>query len=141
MGKGEVTEAVISHSVMSDSLQPCGLQPTSILYPWDFLRRILGVGCHFLFQGIFPTPGLILHLLCFLYYKRILYLLSYSRSPAEVDWWLFFYLHRFFTILNKTLMKIFEMNSVYSLLFPQNKLPDCKHQMKGTEKSSFDGHC
>ena len=25
MGKGEVSEVVISHSVMSDSLQPCGL--------------------------------------------------------------------------------------------------------------------
>ena len=41
MGKGEVAEVVISHSVMSDSLQPCGLQPTRILYPWDFLVQIL----------------------------------------------------------------------------------------------------
>ena len=29
-----------------------------------FQARIIGVGCHFLFQGIFPTQGLNLHLLC-----------------------------------------------------------------------------
>ena len=38
-------------------------------------------------------------------------------------------------------MKIYEINSVSSLLFPQNKLLDCKHWVKGTEKSSFDGRC
>ena len=106
-----------------------------------FFRANTGAGCHFLFQGIFPTQGLILHLLCFLYCKRILYLLSHGGRPAETDWWLLFYLHRFFTILNKTLMKIYEINSVSSLLFPQNKLLDCKRWVKGTEKSSFDGRC
>ena len=47
-----------SHSVVSDSLRPHGLQPTRLLRPWDFPGKRTGVGCHFLFQGIFPTQGL-----------------------------------------------------------------------------------
>ena len=35
-----------SHSVMSDSLQPHGLQPTRLLPPWDFPGKSTGVGCH-----------------------------------------------------------------------------------------------
>ena len=34
-----------------------GLQPTRLLCPWDFPGKNTGVGCHFLLQGIFPTPG------------------------------------------------------------------------------------
>ena len=44
-------------SVVSDSLQPRGLQPTRLLHPWDFPGKSTGVGCHFLFQGIFPIQG------------------------------------------------------------------------------------
>ena len=51
-----------SCSVMSDSLQPHGLQPATVLCPWKFPGRNTGVGCHFLLQGIFPTQGLNLHL-------------------------------------------------------------------------------
>ena len=39
-----------SHSVMSDSLRPHGLQPTRILCPWDFPGKSTGVGCHCLLQ-------------------------------------------------------------------------------------------
>ena len=35
-----------SHSVMSDSSRPHGLQPTRILRPWDFPGKSTGVGCH-----------------------------------------------------------------------------------------------
>jgi len=38
----------ISHLVVSDSLQPHGLYPTSLLCPWDSLGKNTGVGCHFL---------------------------------------------------------------------------------------------
>ena len=31
--------AVLSHSVMSNSLPPCGLQPTRLLCPWGFSRQ------------------------------------------------------------------------------------------------------
>ena len=44
-------------SGVSGSLQPHGLQPTRLLCPWNFLGKNTGVGCHFLFQGIFPTQG------------------------------------------------------------------------------------
>ena len=35
-----------SHSVMSDSSQPHGLQPTRLLRPWDFPDKSTGMGCH-----------------------------------------------------------------------------------------------
>ena len=35
-----------SCSVVSDSLQPRGLQPTRPLRPWDFPGKSTGVGCH-----------------------------------------------------------------------------------------------
>ena len=33
-------------SIVSDSLQPHGLQPTRLLHPWDFPGNNTGVGCH-----------------------------------------------------------------------------------------------
>ena len=35
-----------SHSVMSDSSRPHGLQPNRLLRPWDFPGKSTGVGCH-----------------------------------------------------------------------------------------------
>ena len=49
--------------------------------PRDLLTRILGVGCHFLFQVIFPTQGLNPHPLGLLYFWWILYPLSHPASP------------------------------------------------------------
>ena len=53
---------LLSHSVMSNSLQPCELEPTRLLCPWDYPGKNTGVGCHFLLQGIFPTQELNSHL-------------------------------------------------------------------------------
>ena len=55
-----VTELDISQvtSVVSDSLQPHGHEPTRLLCPWDPPGKNTGVGCHLLLQGIFPTQGL-----------------------------------------------------------------------------------
>ena len=39
-----------SHSVLSDSSRPHGLQPTRLLHPWDFPGKSTGVGCHCLFH-------------------------------------------------------------------------------------------
>ena len=44
-------------------LQPHGLQPSRILCPWYSPGKNSGVGCHFLFQGIFPIHELNLGLL------------------------------------------------------------------------------
>ena len=50
-------------SVMCDSLWPHGVQPISLLCPWDFPSKNTRVVCHFLLHGIFPTQGLNLRLL------------------------------------------------------------------------------
>ena len=40
-----------SRSVVSNSSQPHGLQPTRLLHPWDFPGKSTGVGCHCLLPG------------------------------------------------------------------------------------------
>ena len=71
-------------SVVSDSLQPFGLQPTRLLCPWDFPGKNTGMGCHFLLQGIFPTQGSNQYLLYLLHCRWILYLLSHRGSPEDL---------------------------------------------------------
>ena len=62
----------------SDSFQPHGLRPTRLLCPWDSPGKNIGVHCHFLLQGFFPTqgsnPGLP-------HYRQILYRLTHQGSP------------------------------------------------------------
>ena len=70
---------VISCSVMSDSLQLHGREPTRLLCPWDFPGKNTGLGCHFLLQGIFPIQGLNPYLLCLLYWQADSLLLSLYR--------------------------------------------------------------
>ena len=65
---------------MPDSLQPHGLQPIRLLYPWDIPGRNTRVGCHFLFQGIFLTKGLNWGLL---HCRQILYWLSYEVNNLQ----------------------------------------------------------
>ena len=48
----------VSHSIMSNSLWPRGLQPTRLLYPWSFPGKNTGVGCHSLLQVGLPNPGI-----------------------------------------------------------------------------------
>ena len=47
--------AVLSRSVVSNSLQSYGLSPSRLLCPGDSLGKNTGVGCHALPQGIFST--------------------------------------------------------------------------------------
>ena len=69
--------------VMSDSLQPCGLKPSRLLPPWNFLGKNTRVGCHALLHGIFQTQGLNLGLpRC----GQILYQLSHKGSPGVLAW-------------------------------------------------------
>ena len=46
-----------SRSVMSNSLQPHGLQPSRLLRPWDFPGKSTGVGCHCLLRLKFIGRG------------------------------------------------------------------------------------
>ena len=70
-----------SRSVVSESLQPRGLQPTRLLCPWDSPGKNTGVRCHFLLQGIFLTqelnPGVP-------HCRQILYPLSHQGSSDHV---------------------------------------------------------
>ena len=43
----------VSCSVMSDFLQPHGLQPTRLLCPWNSLGKNTGVGSHSFLQGAY----------------------------------------------------------------------------------------
>ena len=54
---------------MSDSVRPHRRQPTRLLCPWDSPGKNTGVGCHALFQGVFPTQGLNPCLLWFLQWQ------------------------------------------------------------------------
>ena len=55
---------------MSNCLRAHRLQPARFfLCPWDFLGKNTGVGCHFLFHGIFPTQGSNSSLLHLLYWQ------------------------------------------------------------------------
>ena len=71
---------VLSHSAVSDSLQPHGLQPTRLLCPWDSPGKDAGVGCHALLQGIFPIQGLNPGLL---HCRQVLYCLSQQGIPKQ----------------------------------------------------------
>ena len=90
--------SMLSHSVVSKSLGPFGLEVTMLLCPWDFSGKNTGVGCHFFFQHIFPTQGSNLWLLCLLHCRQILYLLSHREArlflgkttlPMSSAWFLF----------------------------------------------------
>ena len=72
---------LFSYSVVFDSLQPHGLQPTRLLCPWDFPGKSTGVGCHFLLQEVFPTQGWNLSLLQLLYWLVDFLLLSRQGRP------------------------------------------------------------
>ena len=72
----------ISCSVVSNSLQPHGLQPTRLLCPWDSSGKNTGMGGHALLQGIFPTqvsnPRLP-------HCGQIFYRLSHQGSPTTKE--------------------------------------------------------
>ena len=46
--------------------KPVDHRPLRLLFPWDSPGKHTDVGCHALLQGICPTQGLNLHLLCLL---------------------------------------------------------------------------
>ena len=57
--------------------------PARLLCPWDSPGKDTGVGCHAFCQGIFPTRGWNLHLLCLLPCRWVLYPLSHLGSPLS----------------------------------------------------------
>ena len=67
----------VSHSIVSNSLQPHGLYPARLFCPWDSPGKNTGVDCCSLLQRIFLTQGLNLVLLRS---RQILYHLSYRED-------------------------------------------------------------
>ena len=65
-------------------LCPTLLQSHGLLCLGDSPGGNIGVGCHFLLQGIFLTQGLNLYLLCLMRCRRTLYPLSHQGSPTRV---------------------------------------------------------
>ena len=74
--------AVLSHSVMSDSLCTHGLSPTDSVHE-DSPGQNTGVDSCSLLQGIFPTQELNPGLPCC---RWILYHLSHQGSPRILEW-------------------------------------------------------
>ena len=67
-GKGKIKPPIVSflfspflwresHSLMSDSLRPHGLQPTRLLCSWDSPGKDIGMGGRSLSPGDLPDPG------------------------------------------------------------------------------------
>ena len=56
-------------SLLSNSLQPYGLQPIRSLCPWDSPGKNTGMSCQALLQGIFPTQGSNPYLLCLMHWQ------------------------------------------------------------------------
>ena len=69
--------AVLSCSVVSDSLRPHGLLGSC---PWNCTGKNPGVGCHFLFQGTVLTQGLNL---CLLYWQANSLPLCHLGNPRQ----------------------------------------------------------
>ena len=81
MSRKKPVASMLSRSVMSNSLQPHGLQPARLLCSWDSPGKNTGVHSHFLLQEIFPAqgsnPGLP-------YFRQILYHLSPPGKPMLI---------------------------------------------------------
>ena len=69
---------------MSNSfVTPWTVAPLRLLCPWDFPDKNIGVGCHFLLQGIFLTPGSNLRLLRLLHWQEDALPLSHLGNPIN----------------------------------------------------------
>ena len=75
---------VLSHSVMSDSLQSHGLQLARLLCPQNFLSKKTGMGCHCLLQGIFTMQGSNPRLLRLLHQQADSLPLCHLGSPVMI---------------------------------------------------------
>ena len=73
-------KAVLSHSVISDSLRPRGLYPTRLLCPWGFSMQEYWSGLPFPSPGDLPNPGIEPR---FPTLQGILYHLSHQESPFQ----------------------------------------------------------
>ena len=83
---GRVTFEVCAQltSVVSDSFWPMDCNPAGSSVHGNSLGRNTRMGCHALLQGIFPTQGLNLHLLCLLHWQADS--LPLAPSGKHITW-------------------------------------------------------
>ena len=75
---------LLTHSVILDSLQPHGVYPAILHYPWNFPDKNTGMGCHFLLQANFLIQGSKPCLLCILLWQAdSLPLVPTPRPPPQ----------------------------------------------------------
>ena len=67
------------HTLCLDSLWPHELCLTRLFCPWDSPGKVVGVGCHFLLQGIFSPQR---SNVCLLHWQVHSLPLSHVRSPV-----------------------------------------------------------
>ena len=79
-----VCACVCVHACAHAELCPtlCNTMDSLLLCPWSFPGKNIGVGCHFLLQGIFPTRGWNPSLHC----RKILYYLSHYWPSVYLLW-------------------------------------------------------
>ena len=96
-----------SHSVVSDSSRPHGLQPTRLLRPWDFPGKSTGVGCHCLL------------LVCWVKGKEIeswsAVAMGWGRRRVNVEWQLTGTVLFIVAVIKKKISKIYYGNGFLTL--------------------------
>ena len=81
---------VLKFGCVCSLAKPCltlwshGLNPATLLCPWDFPSKNNGVGCHFLFREVFLTQGLNPSLLGLLHWQVVLYH-SATREALKLE--------------------------------------------------------
>ena len=75
--------AGLSRSVISTLGNPMDCSPPGSSAHGDSPGKNKGVGCHALFQGIFPTQG---SNPCLLHCRQVVYCLSHQESPRILEW-------------------------------------------------------
>ena len=118
-----VCTCVLSHAWLCNSMDHT--PPPRLFCPWDFPGKNTGVGCHFLHQGNFSTPGQNPHLL------HLLHLLHWqvgSLRLSHLGNHMYIYTH---TSVSSILDCIAPERAVLSILLTtampdiQNKLNKC----------------
>ena len=100
-----------SHSVVSDSSQPHGLQPSRLLRPWDFPGKSTGVGCHR------PLRRDSIHNILFYKYeveRPMVLILHILRMPCWVNYYTFIPFRKFQILYSQTMVHLELLTLIYS---------------------------
>ena len=121
----------VSHSVVSNSLRPHGLQPSRLLCPWNSPGKNTGVSNHSLCQGIFSTQGLNTGLL---HSRWILHYLSHQGTPdyyhVEKEWLLEFALPFYLEVFNYFIISKPDSFNLDSESPPKKPNEHCREKIK-----------